>query len=125
MSDSEKNNGPWYVYCQTCKELIGKCNSFNVAQAVEDAHREGQEEFDNCEVVTGYRWYFDNAYPDVELEPSTVLITVSGGVAEVVDQPFGVKVEIRDYDVEEPDAENSDNCKQDDDGNWYQEIIWK
>jgi hypothetical protein len=124
MSDSEKNNGPWYVYCQTCKELIGKCNSVEIAFAIEHEHKESVGT-KCCVITTGIKWYFDNAFPDIELEPSAVLITVSGGVAEVVDQPFGVKVEIRDYDVEEPDAENSDNCKQDDDGNWYQEIIWK
>jgi len=53
-----------------------------------------------------------------------VLITVSGGVASMIDKPEGTIVEIRDYDVEGVDVEDSPRCKKDNSGDWYQEIIW-
>ena len=36
-----------------------------------------------------------------------------------------VKVEIRDYDVEGIDAEDDERCKKDDDGDWYQQMLWE
>lgn len=44
-----------------------------------------------------------------------VVITVNGGVAEVVQVPAGVKVTIRDFDVHE------ETDHKDEDGNYYEE----
>lgn len=51
-----------------------------------------------------------------------ILITVTGGIAEV-DQatiPEGIEVEIRDFDVIVPSLET----KQDDAGDYYEETLW-
>lgn len=50
-----------------------------------------------------------------------IIVTVSGGVAEV-DQstiPEGIEIEIRDYD-----CDGYDNVKKDDNGSRYVEYIW-
>jgi len=52
-----------------------------------------------------------------------VVITVSGGCAQVIQKPENIVVEIRDYDVEGSDVEDNPNVKQDDDGELYQEMI--
>ena len=55
----------------------------------------------------------------------TVIITVSGGVAEVIEKPDGVSVEIRDYDIEGCDINGNPTIKTDDDGELYQEMFWE
>jgi hypothetical protein len=45
-----------------------------------------------------------------------VIVQVSGGVAEVIEQPKGVTVQIRDYDVEGCDESE---LVQDERGDWY------
>ena len=53
-----------------------------------------------------------------------VIITINSGCAEMVSKPDDVEVEIRDYDVQNIDAEDDDRCKQDGDGDWYQEMLF-
>jgi hypothetical protein len=53
-----------------------------------------------------------------------VQIVISGGAVQSVIKPAGITLEIRDYDVEGSDAVNNDNCKQDDEGRHYQEMLW-
>ena len=57
-------------------------------------------------------------------EPKSVLVTISGGVADLAVKPAGVTVEIRDYDIDEIDAEHSNHCKRDEDG-LYQQFLWE
>jgi len=54
-----------------------------------------------------------------------VLIIINGGVAQLEEKPLGVEVEIRDYDVEGIDAEGDERCKKDEDGDWYQLMLWE
>jgi len=51
----------------------------------------------------------------------TVTITVEGGVVQHVDCPAGVRVVVKDYDVDgsETDLETDDN------GNKYVESVWE
>lgn len=58
---------------------------------------------------------------ETDRKPDKVCISVSGGCAEMVEKPSGVEVEIRDYDVQEVNVE----CKQDENGDWYQQTIWE
>ena len=58
-------------------------------------------------------------------KPEKVLIIINGGVAQLEIKPFGVEVEIRDYDVEGIDAEGDERCKKDLEDDWYQEMIWE
>ncbi len=53
-----------------------------------------------------------------------VLIIIQGGVAHVSEKPDDVELEIRDYDVEAIDAEQDDRCKQDEEEDWYQEMLF-
>jgi hypothetical protein len=53
-----------------------------------------------------------------------VIITVSGGVADVIEQPDDVEVEIRDYDVEGNWDEDDIGCRYDKQGDRYQEFIF-
>ncbi|KKK88049.1 hypothetical protein LCGC14_2747090 [marine sediment metagenome] len=62
---------------------------------------------------------------DKKGEPNTVFLTVNGGVVNLETKPFGVGVEIRDYDVEGLDVEGDERCKKDSDGDWYQEMVWE
>ena len=54
-----------------------------------------------------------------------VLIIIQGGAVQSILKPTDVVLEIRDYDVEEVDAMDNPTCKQDGDGDWYQEMLWK
>jgi hypothetical protein len=67
-------------------------------------------------------------YSDAEkmcpLMKPKVLIIINGGVAQLEFKPDDVEVEIRDYDVEDIDAENDERCKKDIEGDWYQEMLW-
>ncbi len=123
MADKEQDNiGTIYVYCHGCNELIAKCKHLGVAYAAEKAHR---EVCPTCPITTGKKSYFAGAFPDVELEQDKILITVQGGVAHMISKPLGIEVEIRDYDVEQIDAECDERCKKDDEGDWYQAMIWE
>jgi len=56
-----------------------------------------------------------------------VIITIAGGVGDLQESPDDIIVEIRDYDIENEVAEEADeNCGmvEDEDGEWYQEIIF-
>ena len=56
-----------------------------------------------------------------------VLIIISdGGVAQLEYKPDGIEVEIRDYDIQGADEfpEYRPDCKQDSEGDWYQEMIF-
>jgi hypothetical protein len=110
MSNEEKNKGPTFVYCHTCKELIAKCAKIHTAFATEKAHRKSIED-EHCEITTGRKWYFDRVYPSIQLEPK-VIISVHAGVASV-EKSF-VDVEIRDYDIED-----TEDVKKDSDGDFY------
>jgi hypothetical protein len=59
-----------------------------------------------------------------ESKAPEVQIVISGGAVQSVCKPAGVALEIRDYDVEGSDVENNDNCKQDEEGKWYQKMLW-
>lgn len=50
-----------------------------------------------------------------------VEITISGGAVQDVQLPRGVKVIIRDYDVESSDWDGPD-IHQDKDGDWFQKM---
>ena len=50
----------------------------------------------------------------------TVRITVEGGVIQDVDCPRGVRVVVRDYDVD-----GEDNVHQDENGDEYIEGVWE
>ena len=52
-----------------------------------------------------------------------VLIMMNGRIESVV-QPSVVEVEIRDYDVDEDFDVDNDNCKTDENGDRYQEILF-
>lgn len=54
----------------------------------------------------------------------TVQIIIYRGAVQSVTKPMGVRLEIRDYDVEHIDPEGDSRCKQDKDGSWFQEMIW-
>jgi len=58
-------------------------------------------------------------------EPKKVLIVIHGGCAYLNEKPLSVEVEIRDYDVINIDAIDDDRCKKDEDGDWYQEMLWE
>lgn len=53
---------------------------------------------------------------------ATVEIHVSGGVAHLVGKPDDVKVIIRDYDV---DGVDESVLTKDDDGDYYQEMVFE
>ena len=55
---------------------------------------------------------------------SKVQVVIAGGAVQSVVKPRGVALEIRDYDVEGSDLENNENCEQDEEGEWYQRMIW-
>ena len=55
---------------------------------------------------------------------SRIQIVIAGGVVQSVVKPKGVSLEIRDYDIDENDTENSEHCEQDEEGDWYQRIFW-
>lgn len=55
----------------------------------------------------------------------TVQITIYQGTVQSVSKPRGIKLEIHDYDVEHIDPEGDSRCKQDEDGSWFQELIWE
>ena len=55
---------------------------------------------------------------------STVQVVIAGGAVQSIVKPRGISLEIRDYDIDEDDAENSENCEQDEEGDWYQLISW-
>ena len=50
-----------------------------------------------------------------------VIVTVSGGIADVTEKPNDLEVEIRDYDVE---GMEEDVLKTDEDGDKYREMIF-
>lgn len=109
-----------YVYCHECKKLIAVCCNHFIAHLTANAY---YAETKHSHTVGTFE-YFKKAYPDIDLEDK-VLITISGGVADLTTKPFGVEVEIMDFDVEGVDAEGDERCKKDKDGNWYQEMIWE
>lgn len=49
-------------------------------------------------------------------------ITISGGAVQHVENPSSIDIIIRDYDVEGTDCASWPGCKQDEHGDWYQEI---
>lgn len=53
-----------------------------------------------------------------------VLIIIQGGAVQSVVKPRGIELEIRDYDVENIDAEQDSRCKLDKEGDWFQEMFW-
>ena len=53
-----------------------------------------------------------------------IQIIISGGAVQSVSKPIGVVLEIRDYDVDGADVEDSDIYKQDENGDWYQQMLW-
>jgi len=51
-----------------------------------------------------------------------IIITVINGIANVIESPKNVTVEIRDYDIE---GRSDENClKTDDDGDKYSEMLF-
>jgi len=53
-----------------------------------------------------------------------VIILLSDGRAEILEQPDNVEVEIRDYAVDDDYDEDNNTCKTDKDGGRYQEIVF-
>ena len=53
---------------------------------------------------------------------ATVTVTVAGGVVQNVDFPAGVRVVVRDYDVE---GCNESDLTNDENGNKYLESVWE
>ena len=53
-----------------------------------------------------------------------ILITVVGGTVSVDKKPDDVEIEIRDYDIEDDFGPDNVSCKEDKDGDRYQEIIF-
>ena len=62
--------------------------------------------------------------PKTKAKLLTVLIVISAGCAEVVELPDGVRVVIRDYDIEGNEWEG-DDLETDEDGNEYQELVFE
>lgn len=54
-----------------------------------------------------------------------VVIVIEGGAVQSVIKPKGIELEIRDYDVQQIDAEQDPRCKLDKKGDWYQEMLWE
>lgn len=54
-----------------------------------------------------------------------VVIVIEGGAVQSVIKPKGIELEIRDYDVQQIDAEQDPRCKLDKEGDWYQEMLWE
>ena len=52
-----------------------------------------------------------------------IIVTISGGAVQDVDNPSGYPLEIHDYDIEEEDAIASD-CPKDAEGDYYQVMKW-
>jgi hypothetical protein len=67
---------------------------------------------------------FSDAEKLCPLIKQKILITVNGGVVSVDDLPKNVVVEVRDYDVEGMWDEDNESCKEDSDGDRYQEMIF-
>ena len=55
---------------------------------------------------------------------TAIQIIISGGAVQSVTKPAGITLEIRDYDVDGADVDNSEIYKQDEDGDWYQKMFW-
>jgi hypothetical protein len=53
-----------------------------------------------------------------------IVVTISGGAVQDVENPLKIPLEIRDYDVEAVDARESKDCHKDKDGDWYQKMTW-
>ena len=53
-----------------------------------------------------------------------IQIVISGGAVQSITKPLGITLEIRDYDVEGADVDNSDIYKKDENGDWYQRMFW-
>ncbi len=54
----------------------------------------------------------------------TIEIIISGGCVQQVINPTDCEIVIRDYDVEKTDAEGDPRCRQDSEGDWYQNMIF-
>jgi hypothetical protein len=50
-----------------------------------------------------------------------IIITIQGGCVQDVEKPDDIEVIIKDYDIQD---EEGPNIKQDDDGDFYQEIVF-
>ena len=55
---------------------------------------------------------------------SKVQVVIAGGAVQSVVKPRGVALEIRDYDIDGADVEKNENCEQDEEGDWYQRMVW-
>jgi hypothetical protein len=119
MAKKIENCGTLYVHCHECNELIVKCHHYKVAYAAEKAHR---EQCPNSQITVGKKKYFDEWYPDIVLESNKVLIIINNGAAQIEYKPDNIEIEIRDYDIEV--SEDIPDCKKDEDGDWYQEMIF-
>jgi len=53
-----------------------------------------------------------------------IQIIISGGCVQDVINDSGHPIIIKDYDVEGVDAICDPRCKQDEDGEWYQEMLF-
>lgn len=62
--------------------------------------------------------------PERDAPKSTIQIVIAGGAVQSVTKPKGITLEIRDYDVDGADIDNTDIYKQDKEGDWYQRMFW-
>ncbi len=58
----------------------------------------------------------------VESKPDKVRIHIVGGCADLIEKPYNIEVEMRDYDNDDEDWAGS---KKDEEGEVYQEMIWE
>ncbi len=77
-----------------------------------------------CAVYIGYKADFEKHYPHIQLGSNKVLLYLNGGVVEMMEKPMGIEVEIRNYDIEGDWDPDNNACKEDKDGDRYQEIQW-
>ena len=55
---------------------------------------------------------------------SPIEIILSGGCVQSVSNPSDSEIIIRDYDIDEEDAKGNPNALQDEDGDWYQNMVF-
>jgi len=54
-----------------------------------------------------------------------VIISINSGVVTMISKPLGVEVEIQDFDIEDIWDVDDIRCQVDEDGDRFQQMIWK
>jgi len=112
----------YYIYCEGCKKIIRKVPTRFLIDVAVESHILTHSTHHPGMMMAGTKKEFESEHPDIDLEPDRVLITILDGIAHLKNKPAGVKVVIRDYDIQ---AVKDPRCKKDKNGDYYQEMIWE